>query len=142
LRGKDLLSFQGVVEMGFVKGKVLFMDDEVLLRRVVSLMLEGMGIDVEVASDGEEAIRKYREADNRYNIVILDLKIPGGMDGIETARNILDYDPEARIYISTGFSSDPIITDYKEYGFAGAITKPYTVEELKVLVAKELMFQD
>ena len=128
--------------MGFVKGKILFMDDEVLLRRVVSLMLESMGIDVEVASEGGEAVRKYRETDKRFDIVILDLKVTKGMNGLDAARGILDYDPEARVYISTGFSSDPIITNYKKYGFVGAIAKPYTVEDLKALVEKELLFQD
>jgi DNA-binding NtrC family response regulator len=125
--------------MNFVKGKVLFMDDEELLRRVVSLMLEGIGVDVEVASSGEEAVKKFRNPGNRYDVVILDLKVPEGMSGLDTAIDILGYDPEARIYISTGFSSDPMITDYKKYGLAGAIAKPYTAEELKALVEKELL---
>jgi len=125
--------------MNFVKGKVLFMDDEELLRRVVSLMLEGIGVDVEVASSGEEAVKKFRDPGASYDVVILDLKVPEGMSGLDAAIDILGYDPEARIYISTGFSSDPIITDYKKYGLAGAIAKPYTAEELKALVEKELL---
>ncbi|HMA76526.1 MAG TPA: response regulator [Candidatus Krumholzibacteriaceae bacterium] len=128
--------------MGFVKGKVLFMDDEKLLRRVVSLMLEGLGVECDVASDGEEAIRKYMEKGAVYGIVILDLNVPGGMGGLEAAEAILKYDPKARIYISTGFSSDPIITDYAKHGLTGAIAKPYTAEELKALMGKEYLIKD
>lgn len=128
--------------MEFVKGKVLFMDDEKLLRRVVSLMLESLGVECDVASDGEEAIRKYMEEGDGYSIVILDLKVPEGMGGLEAAKAILNYDPKARIYISTGFSSDPIITDYAKHGLTGAIAKPYTAEELKALMGKEYLIKD
>lgn len=130
---------------GKFRGRVLFMDDEGMLRRVVSMMLESMEIEVDTASDGAEALAKYRESmDNgsAYDVVILDLKVADGMGGIEAAAKILELDPGARIYISTGFSSDPVVADYGKYGLSGAIAKPYTAEELRALLSRALTHQE
>ncbi len=127
------------------KGKVLFMDDEKMLRRVVSMMLESMEIEVDTASEGAEAVTMYQrrlDEDSKYDVVILDLKVTEGMGGIEAAQKIIASDPEARVYISTGFSSDPIITGYRRYGITGAIAKPYTAEELRALVSRALAHQE
>jgi len=121
------------------------MDDEEMLRRVVSMMLESMEIDVDTASEGAEAVAMYQRSldeGSKYDVVILDLKVSEGMGGIEAAQKILESDSEALVYISTGFSSDPIITDYRRYGITGAIAKPYTAEELRALVSRALAHQE
>ena len=62
--------------------------------------------------------------------VILDLTVPGGMGAVEAARILLQLDPDARLIISTGYSRTPVLDDFRSYGFAYLIAKPYTMEEL------------
>jgi len=116
---------------------VLFMDDEEMIQRVTAMMLEEMGYRVEVVSEGGAAVSAYREAESKrqgFDVVILDLKVKDGMGGLEASRRILELDPEAVIYISTGYSTDPIVKDYKRHGLAGALAKPYTADELQKLI--------
>ncbi|MBD3179513.1 MAG: response regulator [Candidatus Latescibacteria bacterium] len=127
------------------KKRVLFMDDEEMIQRVTAMMLEGMGYDVEVVSEGGTALSAYREAelhDRGFDVVILDLKVKDGMDGLQASQRILEEDPEAVIYISTGYSSDPIINDYKSYGLAGALAKPYTADELETMMNRATSIRD
>jgi len=119
------------------KKRVLFMDDEEMIRRVTAMMLEGMGYEVEVVSEGAEALSAYRQAESGgrgFNVVILDLKVKDGMNGFEASKRILEEFPEAVVYISTGYSSDPIVNDYRRYGLAGALAKPYTAAELEKMM--------
>ena len=64
------------------------------------------------------------------DVVILDLTVPGGMGALEAARILLQLDPDARLIISTGYSRTPVLDDFRSYGFAYLIAKPYTMEEL------------
>jgi two-component system cell cycle sensor histidine kinase/response regulator CckA len=64
------------------------------------------------------------------DVVILDLTVPGGMGAVEAARILLQLDPDARLIISTGYSRTPVLDDFRSYGFAYLIAKPYTMEEL------------
>ena len=85
------------------------------------------------ARHGQEAIRLYRrelEAGTPVDAVILDLTVPGGMGAVEAARILLQLDPDARLIISTGYSRTPVLDDFRSYGFAHLIDKPYTMEEL------------
>ena len=125
--------------------RVLFMDDEEMIQRVTAMMLEGMGYDVEVVPEGEAAVsayRKAREKGRKHDVVILDLKVRDGMDGLEASRQILRYDPKAVIFISTGFSSDPIVNNFRQFGLAGALAKPYTADELEKMVKSAMSYQD
>ncbi|MFO7916399.1 MAG: response regulator [Candidatus Krumholzibacteriales bacterium] len=127
------------------KKQILFMDDEEMIRRVTAMMLEEMGYRVEVVSDGGAAVSAYREAESNqrgFDVVILDLKVKDGMGGLEASRRILELDPEAVIYISTGYSSDPIVKDYKRHGLAGALAKPYTAGELEKLIKGAVSLRD
>jgi len=120
---------------------VLYMDDEELVRDVVGEMLTQLGYKPELARHGEEAISMYEEAllgPGAFDLVILDLTIPGGMGGKEAAVRILAKHPEARIIVSSGYSNDPIMANYKEYGFAGVIPKPYKLGELGQLLRQVL----
>ncbi len=114
-------------------GRILVMDDEELVRDVAGSMLTHMGYEVEYASDGIEAIRLYqaaRHSKRPFAAVIMDLTIPGGMGGKEAIAQLLKKDPEIRAVVSSGYSDDPIMSHFSEYGFRGVIAKPYKMEEL------------
>jgi CheY-like chemotaxis protein len=119
------------------KGSVLVMDDEEIIRDVTGAMLRGMGYSVEYARDGEEAVDQYKRAQasgRPFDAVIMDLTIPGGMGGKETIVRLHEIDPAVRAIVSSGYSNDPVMAHYKEYGFAGMVVKPYRVQELSEVV--------
>lgn len=114
--------------------RLLFMDDEEMLRNVVSRMLEIMGYDVTAAADGEEAVRLYIEAAENgsgFDAVILDLSVQKGMGGREAVAKLIEYDPDVVALVSSGFVGDPVLQNYREFGFRGVIPKPYTSDELR-----------
>ena len=114
-------------------GKVLVIDDEPTILRSAREILTRLGYEVECAREGAEGLRLYREAMARgrpFDTVILDLTIPGGMGGRETIRKLRDVDPKAKVIVSSGYSDDPVMAHYREYGFCAVLPKPYSLEEL------------
>jgi CheY-like chemotaxis protein len=118
------------------EGKVLLMEDEESVRQTANEMLTFLGYDVELAGDGTEAVRLYKEAfrsDHPFDVVITDLTVRGGMGGIMAVSELIKVDPEVKAIVSSGYSSDSF-SDYKKYGFFDVIAKPYRLQELgKVL---------
>jgi len=115
------------------KGRVLVMDDEELVRNIVGIMLRALGHEAEFAENGDEAIVKYREAlstGRRYDIVILDLTIRGGMGGEEVLRKLLALDTEVKAVLSSGYADSTTISEYESRGFSACLTKPYEVDAL------------
>jgi len=115
------------------KGKVLVMDDEEIIKEVTSRMLDYLGYEVNFARDGAQALdlyKKARESGKPFDVIILDLTIPGGMGGREVIKKLTEIDPQVKAIVSSGYSADPIMANFRQYGFCGVITKPYKIEEL------------
>ena len=116
------------------KAKILVMDDEHLILNLAEKMLEHLGHEVFKAKDGKEAIVIYKEHlqnNQPIDMVIMDLTIPGGMGGKDAIIEILKIDPEAKAVVSSGYSNNPVMADYKKYDFKAAIAKPYKLTELQ-----------
>ena len=120
-----------------VQGRILFMDDEVVLQELVGAMLEYLGYEVSLAADGENALRQFEEARQTgrpFSAVILDLTVPGGMGGFEALQRLRVLDPDVRAIVSSGYSNDAIIANHREHGFSAAIAKPYQMTELSDVI--------
>ena len=114
-------------------GRILFMDDEDVLQELVGAMLEHLGYQVVCAANGEEALARY-DQDGPFDAVIADLTIPGGMGGYEMLQRLSKVDSQVKVIVSSGYSNDPLMTNFREHGFSGVIAKPYQMAELgKVL---------
>ena len=114
-------------------GRILIMDDEQIIRDLARIMFEEAGYRVVDCGHGAAAVEQYRLASEqgvRFDAVILDLTVPGGMGGREAAALIRKLDPAAVLIVSSGYSNDPVMADYGRYGFSGSAVKPYTYEAL------------
>ncbi len=116
-----------------LRGKVLIMDDEQYIRDLGTRIFEKLEWTVETATNGTEAIEKTRKAkqdDTPFDVAILDLTVPGGMNGKEAMGKMLDIDPSIRGIVSSGYSTDPVMSDYEKFGFKNAVPKPFERDEL------------
>jgi len=114
--------------------RVLVMDDDDGVRKVLRQMLESLGMDVVEASEGRAAIDIYSEATENgdgFDLLIMDLTVPGGMGGAQTMRKLVELDPDVTALVFSGYSNDPVMARYAEHGFAGVLKKPFTLRELR-----------
>jgi two-component system cell cycle sensor histidine kinase/response regulator CckA len=114
-------------------GRVLFMDDDPDILELAGAILQLLDYEPVLTHEGSEALAEYhaaRAAGRPFAAVILDLTIPGGMGGKETMRRLREIDPGVRAIVSSGYSNDAVIADFRAYGFVAMVAKPYRMEDL------------
>ena len=116
-------------------GRILLMDDEEVVCEIGKAMLEELGYSVECAKNGSEAIEVYlrrKVEGSPFAAVIMDLTIPAGMGGKETVKMLLSVDPKAKAIVSSGYSNDPVMANFRDYGFVAVLKKPYRLQDISV----------
>jgi len=119
------------------KGRVLLVDDEEIILDVSREVLRFLGYDAMFAREGTGAIdlyRKEKESGRPFDVVIIDLTIPEGMGGREMIEKLRMYDPDVKAVVSSGYTNDPVMQDFKNYGFSGKLAKPYRINEMKTIL--------
>ena len=129
---------RGAAAAGVEKGKrVLFMDDEEAILKMADRLMSRLGLEFSSALDGREAIERFRAAKDTgkpFDLVVMDLTIPGGMGGKEAISVLRQIDPGVRAIVSSGYSSDLIMSDFRKHGFRGMVAKPYDIAELASVI--------
>lgn len=121
--------------------RILVLEDEPLIRQLIVSNLTAAGCDVTPTSEGSETVARYTEAllaGTRFNLVIMDLSIPNGMGGAQAMEKIRQLDPRVQAIVSSGYSDDPIMSRYADFGFRAVLPKPYQPGELRELVTSIL----
>ncbi len=121
--------------------RVLVLDDEELILELVRDIFQLLDLEVETVIDGKEAIQVFKDAweqGNPFDLVVLDMTLPGDLDGVSTLREIRKIDPEIKAVVSSGYSADDIISNAQKYGFDAAVPKPYSISVLRETVDKLL----
>ncbi len=135
---KRVTEKETVVEYPFSgNGRILIMDDDEIVRDVAGEMLKQSGYEVGYAEDGLEAIEMYikaKESSSPFDVVVMDLTIPGGMGGEEAVKKLREIDSQVKAVVSSGYSNDDVMARFREYGFSGVITKPYRSEEISSIL--------
>ncbi|MBZ0265135.1 PAS domain S-box protein [bacterium] len=128
-------------KLSFGSGKILIMDDEESVRDIATEILNYLGYKTVAVEHGEAALLEYRDAkenDEPFDLVILDLTVPGGMGGQETIAKLCEFDPEVTAIVSSGYSNAPIMAEYEKFGFADVVSKPYMVDDLSKVINRLL----
>jgi CheY-like chemotaxis protein len=117
------------------------MDDELSILETTSAMLKFLGYSTVTVNCGEKALSAIIEkskSGQAFKAIILDLTIPGGMGGKETIHEIRKFDVITPVFVSSGYAEDPIISNPKQFGFTDSLSKPFTKDELGLLLNKYL----
>jgi PAS domain S-box-containing protein len=130
---------------GSVRWKLLVMDDEEGIRKLLTSVLIAFGHEVICASDGAEAIASYEAAKasgRGFDAVLLDLTVNGGMGGIAAAARLKEMDASAKIIVSSGYSDSPVLSDFRKYGFDDSLPKPWTRAQIVEVLVRVLASED
>ncbi len=115
------------------RGRILILDDDELLRELASEMLRTLGYEPEAVGKGEDALTRYqqaRETGTPFESVILDLSVPGALDGKAVLDRLRAYDPNVKAILSTGHTHHNLVKDFEGSGFSGCVLKPYQMQDL------------
>jgi PAS domain S-box-containing protein len=121
------------IRMSDTRHRVLIMDDQASIRTLAANMLEFLGYDTEVVEGGHAAVERFQRAlasGHPFDVVLLDLSVPGDLGGTEAMGRLGSLDPDVKAILMSGFAQDPVVTQYRSYGFNAVITKPFTLQEL------------
>ncbi len=130
------------VDTQSMEAHILVLDDQAVIRKILETILTKLGFEVTFTVEGSETVDIYRKQMNEgtpFDAVILDLTIPGGMGGKEASEKILAMDPDAKLIISSGHASDPIMSNYKEHGIKSIAIKPYRFDDFKEILLRVLL---
>ncbi len=122
-----------------LRARVLFMDDEEPIREMAQVFIQRLGAEFTGAADGAAAIEAYvqaRDAGRPFDVVVMDLTVPGGMGGREAMQKLIAIDPQVRAIVSSGYSRDPVLGSYRQHGFCGILPKPYGLDQLRKVLAE------
>lgn len=125
-------------------GHILLMDDDEMILELSLDIIENFGYKADTAIEGKEAVTKYISAkknDASFDVVIMDLTIPGGLGAKDAVKELLAFDPEAKIIVSSGYSTDPIMVNYLDYGFKDRLLKPFKLDELENKLAQLIRYK-
>ncbi|MEO0481254.1 MAG: response regulator [Planctomycetota bacterium] len=120
---------------------ILVLEDELMVQRVYRGLLQRWGYDVEVVTDGADAVRRFadrREQGRPFDLLIMDLTIAGGVGGRQAITEILELDPSARAIVASGYTDDPAMVRFRDAGFAGALSKPFQPNDLACAISATL----
>jgi len=132
----------GKAKPAITTGKVLVMDDEEALLRLLPAILKPLGYKVECARDGAEAIAIYKQAmtsRHPFDAVVLDLTVPRGMGGLETAAKLKKINPSVALIVSSGYSDSPVMSAFRDYGFDDVIPKPWEPGQVAAVISGVLL---
>jgi PAS domain S-box-containing protein len=133
----DRTKTQDLGEVFDQKARILIMDDDELILRMIGRILLRWGYSVETVMNGNEAVELYRMAMDShmpFAVVLLDLEVPGGGGAEYTLKKLRALDPKVKTVVMSGYNDDPAIKNYAAYGFMGAIPKPFILDKLKRLL--------
>lgn len=122
-------------------GRILVMDDDPAVQEVYRVALRQLGYELQIASDGREAIDRYQQnlrTGRRFDAVVMDLTVPGAMGGYEAMVALRSLDPAVLGIVASGYSNDPIMSDFRKAGFAGALRKPFSLYQLGLVLKQAL----
>jgi CheY-like chemotaxis protein len=140
-RGQPVAESEKPGKLKTLTGRVLFMDDEESIRNMAAALMRRIGLEIVAVADGREVVEQFRAArleGRPFSLVIMDLTVPGGMGGREALDLLKEMDPGVKAVVSSGYSSDPVLANYREYGFCGVISKPYEAMKFSRVIGETL----
>jgi len=140
-KGKVGLEDQKDMNIENGSGRILYMDDDNTISETIKDLLSHIGYSVDTVNEGSKAVELYKKAmasTERFDLVILDLTVPGGMGGKDTLNKLLEIDADVVAIATSGYSNDPVMSDFKSYGFTDTIAKPFRIQEIADVVKRSL----
>jgi signal transduction histidine kinase len=121
--------------------RVLVLDDDPAVRTLLADYLKRLECVPTITHSGGDTVAAYKDAAEKgspYDAVILDLTVPGGYGGKRVIGELLAFDPRVKAIVSSGYSTDPILANFREYGFKAILAKPYRLVDLSFILSAVL----